>query len=532
MKYANLFTEPTHVSEKPLDRPEMVRNNAGGYTFKISPEEYLRRFLILGTEGGTYYQSEKAVTVQAAQNVVSQANSPRTVEVIEEIACARPARAPKMEPSLFALAVCTAMGSPEVKARALEAMPRICRIPTHLFTWLDAHKKLGGKTGGRAMKRALQDWYQSKPNDKLAYHLAKYQSRGGWSNRDVLRLARPTPTDPTQEALFGWAVKGEYPCDVDGLDYIKAVDLALKSTISERDLIKLIREFGLTHEMIANDHKKSPKIWEALLESMPLGAMIRNLNRFSSLGMTGPFSDVTTKIIGALSSEEALIKARIHPLNLYVAQRTYQEGRGIRGSLTWTPEQRIVTALEEAFYASFGLVEPTNKRVMIGLDVSGSMTSTYGAALMGIPGFSPMEAETVMSMFYVRTEPNTVVFGFDDKLRRINIDKNTSFKEAYREVRGNGRFGSTNPSLLFSSAQKMKIPVDLFMVFTDNECNTGVHSFQALKSYRAAMKVNSALVVNAMTATPYSIAEPQDPKMLDVIGFDTNVPQVIKEICG
>uniref|UniRef100_A0A0M3IBV1 TROVE domain-containing protein n=1 Tax=Ascaris lumbricoides TaxID=6252 RepID=A0A0M3IBV1_ASCLU len=44
-------------------REDQVRNTAGGYVFKVNDLNRIRRFLILGTEGGTYYSSEKQLTM-------------------------------------------------------------------------------------------------------------------------------------------------------------------------------------------------------------------------------------------------------------------------------------------------------------------------------------------------------------------------------------------------------------------------------------------------------------------------------------
>src|SRR5438034_1248636 len=46
---------------EPAD-PRQVPNNAAGYTFTVAPIERLRRFLVLGTDGGTYYTSERELT--------------------------------------------------------------------------------------------------------------------------------------------------------------------------------------------------------------------------------------------------------------------------------------------------------------------------------------------------------------------------------------------------------------------------------------------------------------------------------------
>lgn len=43
-------------------RPDQVVNNARGFVFQVGDKDRLERFLILGTDGGTYYASEQKVT--------------------------------------------------------------------------------------------------------------------------------------------------------------------------------------------------------------------------------------------------------------------------------------------------------------------------------------------------------------------------------------------------------------------------------------------------------------------------------------
>jgi 60 kDa SS-A/Ro ribonucleoprotein len=60
-------------------------------------------------------------------------------------------------------------------------------------------------------------------------------------------------------------------------------------------------------------------------------------------------------------------------------------------------------------------------------------------------------------------------------------------------------------------------------------CQISHRSFytQALKDYRKAMGIDAKLIVVGITATDFSIADPEDAGMLDVVGFDSAVPQVI-----
>ncbi|PNH10193.1 WD repeat domain-containing protein [Tetrabaena socialis] len=52
----------------------------------------------------------------------------------------------------------------------------------------------GGKASwGRAMRRAVSNWYLGRTPAAVAYQATKYSQRNGWSHADVLRLAHPDP---------------------------------------------------------------------------------------------------------------------------------------------------------------------------------------------------------------------------------------------------------------------------------------------------------------------------------------------------
>ena len=49
-----------------------------------------------------------------------------------------------------------------------------------------------------------------------------------------------------------------------------------------------------------------------------------------------------------------------------------------------------------------------------------------------------------------------------------------------------------------------------------------------MTEYREKLNLlNSKLIVAAMTATEFTIADPEDPGMLDVVGFDSAVPELV-----
>ena len=199
-------------------------------------------------------------------------------------------------------------------------------------------------------------------------------------------------------------------------------------------------------------------------------------------------------------------------------------------SQSWAPVGRICDALEDAFYATFDFVEPTNKRWMLALDLSLSMTWSNVA---GMP-ITPREASACMAMVTARTEPEHLLTGFSggygaSGLAWLDITPKSRLQDVIKTIESQ-HAGGTNLSLPMEAAIENNIPVDAFVVYTDNELGLGRrHPFQALTAYRQHSGINAKLIVVAMTATRFSIADPSDPGMLDVAGFDTAAPGVMAE---
>ncbi len=75
-----------------------------------------------------------------------------------------------------------------------------------------------------------------------------------------------------------------------------------------------------------------------------------------------------------------------------------------------------------------------------------------------------------------------------------------------------------------------KVPVDIFCVYTDSETWAGaIHPSQALPAYRQTMGIGAKLVVVGMVSNGFTIADPNDAGMLDVVGFDTATPSIITD---
>lgn len=95
------------------------------------------------------------------------------------------------------------------------------------------------------------------------------------------------------------------------------------------------------------------------------------------------------------------------------------------------------------------------------------------------------------------------------------------------------RFGGTDCAVPMLDAEAHRWAVDAFVVYTDNETWAGsVHPAQALRQYRARLGIAAKLVVVAMASNGFSIADPDDAGMLDVVGFDAATPRIVSDFIG
>ena len=490
----------THTPQTVKADSRQTLNRAGGYTFELTDLDRFKRFLILGANKGFYGD-----TARENLELITRLDPILATDIIVEYAQGR--RAPKQDPALFALAILASHGSDEGRSYALKHLNKVATTASTLFTFVRYTTQYRG--WGRALKNAVARWY-NRPD--VEYQVVKYRQREGYTHRDLLRLThtRNLPTD-----LAEYAVRGTV---TDTTPLAQAFEEA--KTSSPKRLQELITEHNLTWEMVPTGALNDPDTWATLLPRMPLTALVRNLPKMTSVGLFGVFSEHTKTVTERLENPKGL-----HPLNLLVALKTYAQGHGIKGSLSWEPNQEIVQALDKAFYKAFGNVEATGKRFLIGVDVSGSMGYSQVA---GLP-LTPAEAAAAVTMQLVKTESQTHVVGFDRAVRPLNIHPSQRLDDVLRETRSY-TFGSTDTAALIRYAIENKIVTDVFLVITDNETyDGGQHTHQALRDYRRNVNPDAKAIFLSTEATGSTVLDPNDSGSLDIAGFDLATLQIVSE---
>lgn len=532
-------------------RVDQIENEAGGFVFPVGGWHRLRRFLILGTEGGSFYATERKLTTQNVTVVHEcvKEDGPRTVREIVEIS--QGGKAPQNDTALFALAVCISTGDLATKSAAAEALPSVARIGTHLYHFVAYAETMRG--WGRTMRWAVANWYERNP-EQLAFQAVKYRQRDGWTHRDLLRLAHPDFDTPEGRAVAHFISGNESPrgetetgSAVPLGDWVRDGDDAVpqdtilfpiiegyrqaQASRSPEQTAALVREYNLPREALLTEHLTDVDVWRAMVEGgMPLGAMTRNL---ASMTRYGLFSDgeAIKRIVTDLTDPENVKRSRLHPMSLLVALSTYSSGHGERGGNTWSPVPRIIDALDEAFYLAFDNVESTGKNILLGVDVSGSMNHS------GVAGsrLTAREAAVAMALVTLHAEDGCRALGFTTRLYPVGYSRRQRLDDALKQTPRTAEgtdcaapiTGAIND---LGSGKAGGMLWDAIVLYTDNQTWAGrAHVSQEIERYRQMSGKPTRLVACGLVANEFSVCDPNDPLSLNVVGFDTSTPALISE---
>ncbi|AYV78560.1 MAG: TROVE domain protein [Edafosvirus sp.] len=565
----------------------MKENYAGGYTFVVSDEERIRRILILGTHANTYYASAKELTtdtIEFVKKLIAEGKGEMILNTLLDVYMNN--RAAKQDPTFVIWALLARSTDLPLRKKALASIVNI-RTLSQLYTWKAYHKKAGTSKGwGRIVKKAFCDWVLKHDAKQLAYQAFKYQQRAtgkeSWSLRDFFRCIhmKGSKQESDKHVVIRSIVKQDIQAGLDFakelkctnqelIDYLSAIQTVKGlTTYTPENLAKLcelVKQYNLAREILPTWCLKYQEVWQALTlkdtkadksetklrVSMPYTALIRNVNKLTICGLL----DVPTTsqlVADYLKNQHVIHKAHVHPVNLLLARLTYEKGKGDKGSLTWVPNADITNALTEGFYNSFKGLKATGKRILHAIDCSPSMTSPIAC----MPSLTSSQAAGIMTMVFSRVEslyceekklPSTQEFvaftsgpstnvGYDTtkSLMRLVIKPTDSFEHVTSSLQLANWAGTDCALPMLYAIDEYKRTggksglYDVFIVYTDNETWAGaIHPSKALQDYRKLTGIPAKMIVLATLPSATSIADPTDSGMMDIIGFDTNAPQLV-----
>ena len=400
MGFFTKFFSP--AGDLPQDRPlpGEVANSAGGFAWAVDDWARLDRFLVLGSEGGTYYVAERALTLENAER--SSGASPPTA-CVRSRGSSRCRRQAARRRTIRRSSRSRWRRSSATSRRARRRSRRCrgsCRTGTHLMHFAEYVQRLRrlGPRHARGDRRLVQRQARRR---RSRIQLVKYQARDGWSTATCCasrtRARRRRRTTGCSRGS-GRRAAGGRVATIRQLALVAAFEAreARATTVAESStLVRGARAAARVRaDRVADASRPSGRRCSTTCRST---AMIRNLATMTRVGLLHAELGRRPRAIVARLGDATRIAKRARCTRSRCCRRsmTYQRGAACAATARGRRSRRSSTRSTRAFYASVRRVEPTGKRTLLALDVSGSMAS---GAVAGVPGLTPRVASAAMAL--------------------------------------------------------------------------------------------------------------------------------------
>jgi 60 kDa SS-A/Ro ribonucleoprotein len=383
-------------------------NEAGGRAYTLEPKHALAQLAATGCFNGTYYAGAdeqlatlKTLIDQVADNafLTKLAVYSRQRAMMKDMPVALLLALSKRDPALFRKVFDRVVDN----GRTLRTLVQFVRSG-----------QFGRKGLSYSLQRAVQRWLNSASVEKLL----SASIGNDPSLRDVLRLARPTPKDNARRAMFGWLTdkpveKWAPATEADLPEEVLALAAFRKAETAEAQLL-ILNNMHARWDLLA-DTAKSPAVWTAIARKMGPQALRMNLNTLVRHGVIGPDSrEMTDYVAARLADPDEIRRSRQFPYQFLAAYMNAND----------EVPQKIKAALHKAAEIACGNVPELPGPVVIGLDVSGSM-SMAATGNRGRGATSKMRCVDVAALFaaaILRRNPDSVVIPFDTAAYEAKVD--------------------------------------------------------------------------------------------------------------
>lgn len=317
----------------------------------------------------------------------------------------------------------------------------------------------------------------------------KYDGLGQrWRLGDVIELARPAPSAPWQSDLFKYLLDRRHHGDEQptellpvlrarlSLDTIEAADRAAVLRSWGTNAADRLRDAGMTWEALSGwlGGPMDAVAWTAMIPSMGLMALARNLRNFDQAGVG---DELAAQVAARLADPEQVRRSRMFPLRFLSAYKN-------------APSDRWRWPLEQAVQHSLSNVPSLPGRTLVLVDCSGSMQDRLSerselmrceaAALFGLAVAKRAEYADVVR-YGTRHEPVKLTAG-SNLLREVatvgnpdmgGTDTYGALARSWRsgfheraviltdEQAGHGWWGGTNPETVLRGIDKPVIVFNL-----------------------------------------------------------------------
>jgi len=392
-------------------------NEAGGRAYKLEPKHALAQVAATGTFANAFYSTAEAQLDELLE-LIDQVDDNQYLAKLAIYARQKAF----MKDMPAALLVALSVRDTELMHQVFDRVVDNGRVLRTVFQMIRSgrFKDKAGKSRiglSSSVQRAFQRWLNTASVGKLL----SASIGNDPSLRDILRMARPTPKDNARRALFGWltdksidkwapATEADLPVEVQSL-------IAYRNSESEEAQALIVGGLDNVRWDLLSDAAKGPKVWATLARKIGSQALRMNLNTLLRHDVLAT-SEMVDYVADRIADEKEIRASKQFPYQYFTAYLNADDN----------VPQKIKTALHKAAEIACGNVPELPGPVVIGLDTSGSMSSSVTGD-RGRGATSKMRCIDVAALFaaaILRHNPDSVVIPFDTAAYDAKMDPNDS----------------------------------------------------------------------------------------------------------
>jgi len=440
-------------------------NEAGGRAYKLEPKHALAQVAATGTFANAFYSTAEAQLDELLE-LIDQVDDNQYLAKLAIYARQKAF----MKDMPAALLVALSVRDTELMHQVFDRVVDNGRVLRTVFQMIRSgrFKDKAGKSRiglSSSVQRAFQRWLNTASVGKLL----SASIGNDPSLRDILRMARPTPKDNARRAMFGWltdksidkwapATEADLPVEVQSL-------IAYRNSESEEAQALIVGGLDNVRWDLLSDAAKGPKVWAALAPKMGSQALRMNLNTLLRHDVLAT-SEMVDYVADRIADEKEIRASKQFPYQYFTAYLNADDN----------VPQKIKTALHKAAEIACGNVPELPGPVVIGLDTSGSMSSSVTGD-RGRGATSKMRCIDVAALFaaaILRRNPDSVVIPFDTSAYDAKMDPNDSILSIAERLAKYGGGGTDCSLPLVAANQKhAKRKFAGIVLVSDNESWVG-----------------------------------------------------------
>lgn len=489
-------------------KDKLTENEAGGRAVKLENRQALAQLAATGTLNHTFYQ-----TAQEQLDKVLALTQDVSNEFIAKTAVYTRKNNHQKDMPVLLLAVL----SQRDQALFKTIFPLVVDNGKQLRNFVQIIRSgvTQRKSLGNLPKKMVNQWLiNANENQLLAASIGNQPSLA-----DVLKMTHPKPKDKNQEAFFAYILGKEYQLEL----------LSPKVQSLEKFRQGLTQDVPDVPMQLLTSLSLSAEQWADIAKHGGWQMLRMNLNTFARHGVFA-IEGMANIIAEKLQDQQMIAKSRVLPYQLMATWAALDDA---------VPDV-VRHALEQTMQFALNNVPRLTGRVVVAVDVSGSMASSITGYRKGATSkLRCVDVAVLFASALKQVNPEIEILPFDTAIRNFSLLdklKNALYGEKLSIFEVANKFadmcgGGTDCSQPLKHLNHKKADVDLMIYFSDNESwadqqnklSTGMMQQWAALKHRCP---NAKLV--CVDIQPYITSQmPERADVINIGGFSDDVFRLI-----